>query len=198
VTESWSWKQNKRTTSLNSEQTVLPCGRKKTVSLKAASEKIYTNLVEISKMIEEGENTDKSSYFLASGLGSVWMLSAGFAVESLTKALLIKTIPSSVNIIKEENGEKTLNIGEAFGGKKFSHDLNFLTKKVSPKYRPKFTDEETLFMFKMTSYTTWRGKYPIPLDAPHLTYSGQGIGEPLIEKIMDHSERYNRPLAKVS
>jgi hypothetical protein len=170
--------------------------KEKAQSLKVASEKVYINLAEISKVIEHGVNigksTDESSYFLASGLNSLWMLSVGYALEGLIKALILLTVPSTVDIIViDKKGNKRLNISQLFGEGGNSHNLIYLLKKkVDVMYRPEFTDEETLFMAKMTSYTIWRGKYPIPLGATSLTYSGQGIEKALIEKIMDRSQEY--------
>ncbi len=193
---SWSWETEKANYLFEFRAKSVALWEEKALSLKLASEKIYANLVEISETIEQdvntGKNTDKSTYFLASGLSSIWMLSSGYAVESSIKALIILTVSPSTPIIIEKKRKKYLNINVLFGVD--SHNLNNLLKKVEAIYKPKFTDEELLFMYRMTTYTIWRGKYPIPLSAVGLTYSGQIVEQELIEKIMNRSEKYPEPV----
>lgn len=191
MTKNGSWETNKANYMFDFRAKSVDCWEDKALSLKAASDKVYINLVETHKIIEQDNNNgtsiEKSCTQLTIGLNSIWMLSVGYSVECLIKAIIISTTSVPV-IITDKNGYVILNIGQLFGGK--SHDLNSLLKKVASKYRPKFINEEFFFMCKMSSYTTWRGKYPIPVDATYLTYDGQGIEKALIESILNRSERY--------
>lgn len=194
MTDNWSWEKEKAGIQFEFRTNSVDLWEEKALSLKEASEKNYAYLVETHKIIEQdlanGRNTDKSIYLLYVGLASTWMLSVGFAAEALIKALIILTVSSSVQIIiLDKKGNKKFNIKDTFGDR--AHDLNYLLRnRIEPIFRPKLTDEEILLMHKMTSYTIWRGKYPIPLGAALLTYSGQGIEPDLIEKIIDRSVKY--------
>jgi len=94
-----------------------------------------------------------ATVFLAAGLNSIWMLSVGYSVECLIKAIIIKTTEFPI-INKNKEVEKQL-----WGS---SHNLYWIiNKKLKSEYCPDFTENEIQFLYKMFMYIKWRGKYPV-------------------------------------
>lgn len=131
------------------------------LALKAAAEIIYVKLVESNSEIRNFEKgTDSAHLFpLASGLNQIWMLSAGYSIECLMKAIIIAT--TNKPLITTNN---KFNM-EIFGNSSRSHDLHYLLqRKIDNPYKPVLSSEQNAFLLKMTTYTTWRGKYPVPKE----------------------------------
>jgi hypothetical protein len=132
------------------------------LALKAASEIIYVKLVESNDDIRNLMEKDMGSEYLipsASGLNQIWMLSAGYSIECLMKAIIIVT--TTKPLITPEN---KFNM-DIFGNSSRSHDLHYLLqRKIDSPYKPVLSLEQNAFLLKMTAYTTWRGKYPVPKE----------------------------------
>jgi len=92
---------------------------KQSLSLKAAADIIYSNLMDIDKKINEHleKGTDSAYlYYPTAGLNQVWMVSIGYSIECLLKAIII-TITTEPIITS--NNKLNMNI---FGKK--PHDLH--------------------------------------------------------------------------
>lgn len=136
---------------------------KQSLYLRAAADRIYSDLVEINKIIELGiDKARKEDVYTASGLNSLWMLSTGYAIECLMKAIIVSTTSEPIL-----NKRKELNT-TIFGNGRKTHDLYYLFNKIDVSHRPIFSEKENSFIVKMSSYITWRGKYPIPLSSKDL------------------------------
>ena len=139
----------------------VPIWERQALELRTAADIIYVNLVDMDKKIKKSleDNTDSSSFHLATaGLNQVWMLTAGYSVEVLVKPIFIATTSEPL-ITSDGKFNK-----ELWGNR--PHDSYFLLeKKLLAQHRPSLSEEENLFIRKMSSYTTWRGKYPIPVNS---------------------------------
>lgn len=133
------------------------------MSLRAAADIIYANLIEMDGKIRDclDKGIDSSAFYHpTAGLNQMWMLSAGYATETLIKTIIIAT--TTETIVKDHTLNRII-----FGNSKGSHDLHSLLVKLE-EHNINFSEDENSFIDKMTSYTVWRGKYPIPLKADDL------------------------------
>lgn len=139
----------------------VPIWERKALELKAAADIIYADLIDADNKIKKclEDNTDSSSFHYATaGLNQVWMLTAGYSVEVLVKAIIIATTSEEITTLEGEF-KKSL-----WGNR--PHDSYFLLeKKLQVQYKPSLSEEETSLIRKMSSYTTWRGKYPVPINS---------------------------------
>lgn len=139
----------------------VPLWEKQSIQLKAASDVVYSKLVEANNEIRRllDENTDDENLGnIAAGLNQVWMLTVGYSIESLVKAIIIATTTKPIIL----NDKFNMKI---FGNSSRSHDLHYLLqRKIDSPYKPVLSSEQNAFLLKITAYTTWRGKYPVPKD----------------------------------
>jgi hypothetical protein len=156
--------------------------KEEAMSLREGAEVIYDALVKANKQLREDMEKGvplEGRNFPIAGLNSIWMMSIGYAVENIIKALVIKNTPK-VSLLTNKG-----KLDIKYFGK--SHDLiDMIEKSPQCTLFPEFSIEEKQFLSKMTYYILWQGKYPIPLEPKKMSSFNKISSEPA--KCIDHGK----------
>nr|WP_145403296.1 hypothetical protein [Paenibacillus xylanexedens] len=122
--------------------------------LKLASEtlnKEFVKAIEVNMSVPVGAEIDQRE-----GFGSIWMMLSGYSLECLLKGLYFYINPNE-NI---ENGKIVVN------WKGSGHDLSTLValcnEYLQDDEKINLTKDEDNYIKRVSEFTAWAGKYPLP------------------------------------